>query len=101
MTPRTITTIDFREITSIEIRCKCGAIVTLPLPKFGLQDGLACPGCHEVLWRINVAIGGPTEGGSEVMNLMRSISDWQQVQRAPFTLQFSLVTSDHASDKRA
>lgn len=97
MTPRNVIAVDFREIPSIEVRCKCGAITSMPLPKTGLPPHFDCVGCNAVLWYAEME-GGPY---SKVLALVKGISAWQQVEAAPFTLGFSLDASDRASCDKA
>jgi len=93
MTPRSVIAIDFKEIKAVEIRCKCGAVISLPLPNTDLSEHLACMGCNNTLWFAK-ADGSPH---GKVHALMRAIGIWQQVENAPFTLGFSLEVSAHAS----
>jgi hypothetical protein len=94
MTPRNVLAVDFSEIKTVEVRCKCGAVTSIPLPKnaFSIQH-FTCLGCNSTLWFAE-ADGGPHR---KVKALVEAISAWQSVEGAPFTLGFSLETSGHAS----
>ncbi len=93
MTPINVIAIDFREIKAVELRCKCGAVMSLPLPKTTLSEHVSCVGCNSTLW-VAQAEGSPH---AKVQALLRAIGAWQQVEAAPFTLGFSLETFDRAS----
>ena len=86
MTPKSVLSVDFKEINAVEIRCACGSLTTLPLPLNALPEHFACMSCNKTLWFAN------EEGGafSKVQSLVRGLSLWKQVEKAPFTLGFSL-----------
>src|ERR1700693_3974389 len=94
MTPRHVIRVDFREIRAVEVHCKCGAIMSLPLPKTSINLHVDCMACNATLWYEEME-GGPY---SKVQALMRSLSAWQQVEVRPFSLQFYLEAGD-ASDR--
>jgi len=94
MTPRSSLRVDFKEIQAIEVRCKCGSVTSIPVPRnsFEIQH-FTCVGCNSMLWFAE------TPGGAyrKVKALIDSISAWHSVEAAPFTLGFSLEASDHDS----
>ncbi len=96
MTPRHVVTIDFKEIKAVDIRCNCGSLISIRLPKMNLAEHLSCPGCNTMFWYAQ-------EDGSphpKVQALVRNLSNWQQVERVPFTLEFSLDSLDRASSEK-
>ena len=53
MTPKSALSINFAEISTLEVRCsECTGIIVfpLPLPKQFLQKHLDCPSCGRRLW---------------------------------------------------
>jgi hypothetical protein len=85
MTPQTLVNIDFAEIASIEITCRCGGRLTVPLPTLKLSEKLKCPGCTTPLWnedhdaRYNAATG-----------VAEAISVWKKLNHDGFRLGFSI-----------
>ena len=90
MTPQQIVRFDLREIPSLEVRCKCGAVISLPLDKpTSLREHLACAGCNETLWK------GRMEQDKvffHLQNLVSAVSLWKEIQPDKFTVGFSLVS---------
>jgi len=89
MTPKNLISIDFREITSVEITCtECGGMMTLPVAKENIPVSQSCPGCNKPLW---------TTADSAVFNNLRDLvfglSHWQRREENRFRLGFSLPTS--------
>ncbi len=94
MTPRNILAVDFGDIKAVEVRCRCGAVTSLPVPRSAFSvEHFACPGCNSMLW-FKDADGTPY---NKVKALIDGISAWQYSEGAPFTLGFSLETSGRAS----
>lgn len=94
MTPRSLLAVDFREIRAVEVRCKCGAVTSIPLPKNAFSvEHVTCLGCNSIMWFAE-AEGSPYR---KVKALIDAISAWQSAEGVPFTLGFSLETSGHAS----
>ena len=50
MTPQHLFHIDFNEITALEVTCKCGSVVKIPLPADNLREDLSCVGCNTTFW---------------------------------------------------
>jgi hypothetical protein len=97
MTPRNVLAVDFNEIKAVEVRCKCGAVTSLPFRKDAFSiEHFACIGCNSTLW-FKDADGNPYK---KVKALIDAISAWQSVEGALFTLGFSLETSGRASDAK-
>ena len=95
MTPRSVLAVDFKEIGAVEVRCKCGAVTAIPVPRgsgFHVEH-FTCVGCNSMLWF------GELEGGlyKKVKALIEGISAWQNVEGVPFTLGFSIDASAPAS----
>jgi hypothetical protein len=90
MTPKQVVTIDFSEITKIEITChKCGASLVFPVPtetggKFPPLN-YRCPGCDAGLWGdMHDAKYG------RVYNLVTALGQWAALKGQGFSLSFSL-----------
>ena len=99
MTPRTVTTVDFREIKAIEVRCNvCNSIASLPLSRQKLPSQVNCVGCGAMLWRTDGMNASSTPGYLALLGLLRVLHPWQIEKDAPFTLQFTLE-ADASRDK--
>lgn len=86
MTPKTTIGVDFRELTSIELKCtNCGAGITIPIRAEYNAASLSCPGCNTHWW-------GEGRSGlfMNVRDLCQSISNWQRRDDGPFTIGFTL-----------
>jgi len=86
MTPQQIIRIDAKELTALEVRCKCGSTMTLPLQR-NLRERLSCVGCNTQLW------SGEMEQDKTyftVLGLIRSLSLWNDLDQKQFSLGFSL-----------
>jgi len=89
MTPQQIIRFDLNEIPALEVRCKCGAVISLPLTTRILRERLACAGCNEMLWL------GRTEQDKIFLllqNLISALSMWRELQPSQFSVGFSLVS---------
>lgn len=89
MTPQSVWKFDLNEIPALEVRCKCGAVISLPLSAANLRERLACAGCNETLW------GTEAEQDKTYLvlkSLIRSLSVWKDVQTKQFSVGFSLVS---------
>ncbi len=86
MTPKTLISIDLKELAAIEIRCSsCGGMLTIPVVKESVNPSQSCPGCNTLLWGI---------GDSGIFNTLRdltlALSFWQRTEEKRFALGFSL-----------
>jgi hypothetical protein len=88
MTPQQLIRFDLNEIPALEVRCKCGAVISLPLPSRPLRERVACAGCNEMLW-----LGRPENDKTFLLlqNLIQSMSSWRESQPSQFTVGFSIV----------
>jgi hypothetical protein len=90
MTPQNLIAVDFKEIRSLSIACKCGASLTLPLPQATVREHVHCMGCNKPLW-----------GGAEdpryvrLLGLTRSLSNWQGLEQQDLTIGFSIMGPEH------
>ncbi len=82
--------IDFKEIRSLAITCKCGASLTVPLPQSNLREHTQCMGCNTLLWG-----GGEDPVYVRLLGLTRSLSNWQGLEQQDITVGFSIIESDH------
>jgi hypothetical protein len=86
MTPQRFISVDFKEIRSLVMTCKCGAALTIPLPQNNLREHVHCMGCDKMLW-----------GGSEdpryvrLLGLTRSLSNWQGLEQQDVIAGFSIA----------
>ena len=97
MTPRSTLKVDFKEITAIEVRCKCGAVTSIPVPKESFNiEHFTCVGCNSMIWFAETP-GSPYR---KVKALIEAVSAWHHVEAAPFTLEFSLEAYDRASSAK-
>jgi RNase P subunit RPR2 len=92
MTPQHVVRFDLNEIPALEVRCKCGAVISLPLTApTSLRERLACAGCNETLWQ------GRMEDDRvfhHLQNLVSAISMWKELEpKQKFSVGFSLVGS--------
>jgi uncharacterized protein with PIN domain len=93
MTPKQTITVNFLEITKVEITClKCGAALVFPVPKEKGQDyppqSYTCPGCHTVFWN-----DANDERYTQVYNLISALAHWQTSKSRAFDLSFSLISN--------
>jgi uncharacterized protein with PIN domain len=90
MAPKQVMTVNFSEITKVEITClKCGAALIFPVPQEKGQDyppqTYACPGCHITFWNdVN------DERYTRVYNLISALAHWRVLKSQGFDLSFSL-----------
>jgi hypothetical protein len=88
VTPQQIVRFDLNEIPALEVRCKCGTVISLPFTGRPLRERLSCAGCNEMLW------GTEMENDKVftlLQNLVRAFSMWKEVQPKQFSVGFSLV----------
>jgi hypothetical protein len=50
MTAKKLAVIDTKEITAVDIRCKCGSVLTMPVTTQKLSRNLSCANCEAALW---------------------------------------------------
>ena len=50
MTVKKVSVIDTKEIKSVDIRCKCGSVLTMPINTQKLGRTLNCANCGATLW---------------------------------------------------
>lgn len=95
MTPQNKLHVDLTEIGRIDVICKCGSVMTIPIPKDNLRDHFSCVGCNERLWE-----GEHDQTYLRVLGMMRSLSNWNRhAPNANFTVGFSLDASHVSPDK--
>lgn len=87
MTPKKLFSADFREIPAIELRCKCGGSISIPLPR-NLQPrrDLECPGCYERFWKTDT-----DPAYRAVATILAGLSDWKKLNNQDFNLGFSIA----------
>jgi hypothetical protein len=92
MTSQQVTRFDLNEIPALEVRCKCGSVISLSLKKpTMLREKLACMGCNEMLWQHSEM---ETDRVFQYLNqLVQTLSIWREVQPKQFSVGFSLVDS--------
>jgi hypothetical protein len=92
MTPKQVTTINFSEITKIEIACKCGASLIFPVPQVAGQDfppqSYVCPSCKKALWGDH-----HDDRYNRVHGVFNGLAMWQALKTAEFTLSFTVPAS--------
>lgn len=49
MTPKNLITAEFSEIAAVEVRCRCGAVVSFPVNR-EVREAFGCPACNRQLW---------------------------------------------------
>src|ERR1022692_3898130 len=78
MTPKSVISIDFKEIESIEIRCEsCKGMLTLPVTKENVQPSQSCPGCNKQLWGLE-----DSDIFNNLHDLVIGLSYWQRRKKA-------------------
>lgn len=95
MTPQHVVRFDLNEIPALEVRCKCGTVISLPFTGRPLRERLTCAGCNEMLWE------GKMEQDKIFLmleNLVRALSMWRELQ-PKFSVGFSIV--DTSASRRA
>ena len=101
MTAQQIVRFDLNEIPALEVRCKCGSVISLPLNKPTLlTEKLACAGCNATLWRHSEMEHDKVF--IYLNQLVRTLSTWREIQPKQFSIGFSLVDtppSGHIPDK--
>ena len=50
MTAKKVSVIDTKEIAAVDIRCKCGSVLTMPVNAQKLSRNLDCANCGATLW---------------------------------------------------
>jgi hypothetical protein len=86
MTPQRFVGIDFKEIRNLSITCKCGALFTVRLPQQNLREHAQCMGCDTPLWS-----GQEDRRYIRLLGLLRSISNWQDLQQDNLAVGFSIA----------
>ncbi|MGA2672353.1 MAG: hypothetical protein ABSE99_03915 [Terracidiphilus sp.] len=86
MTIENRTTIEAKDVSAIEVRCKCGSSVTTPLGRLNSEPS-ECPTCgaswsqfHEDLKKL-----------TDLASLLRSLGS-EQAQALPFSLRFVIAS---------
>jgi DNA-directed RNA polymerase subunit RPC12/RpoP len=93
MTPKQMITVNFSEISKVEIACqKCGAGAIFPVPQEAGQkyppQSYSCLGCGALLW------DGPyDERHKGIHEMVRSLAHWQALKNQGFSLSFSLISN--------
>ena len=82
MAARHILTIDVTEITALEVRCKCGGQVSLPI-SYRLEGVMCCPGCGKTLLDVN-------DAGPAVAELSKSLLNWKRLQEKKCSVTFTI-----------
>jgi hypothetical protein len=84
VTPKKLICAEFREIPAIEITCKCGGIISIPLPHNVLPStDLRCPGCYEDFWKSDYAF-------KVVRTLIGALSEWKKLDDQQLRIGFSI-----------
>jgi len=76
MTPKTVLSVDLTEIGSLEIRCHCSAVTSLPVAGGEPSNVFTCPSCGVQLWgeKDNPAY-------NLVRDLMLALGEWNKRQK--------------------
>jgi hypothetical protein len=74
MTAQKLFSADFREIPSIELTCKCGGAVSIPMPKKLIGQKLECPGCHDSFWE-----SSDDDLYQIVAKIVSGVSEWKRL----------------------
>ena len=91
MTAQQVIHFDLNEIPALEVRCRCGSVISLPLNKPTiLRETLACAGCNETLWRHSEM--EKDKAFMYLNQLVRTLSTWREVQPKQFSIGFSLTS---------
>ena len=86
MTPKSIISADFKEITSIEIKCEeCNGMLTVPVSKENVPVSQSCPGCNKQLWGME-----DSAIFNNLRDLVLALSHWQRREKSKFALGFTL-----------
>jgi hypothetical protein len=93
MTPKQVVTVDFLEIIKVEVTCKCGAGLILPVPHanvgaFMPPKHYECLGCKEILWS-----GDNDQRLIRLVGLVRSLGFWRELKDPGFSLSFSIISN--------
>jgi len=88
MTPYSVTIVNFDEIPVVEIVCKCGSRISLPLPNHNLPHYVQCVGCNAQLWESE-----QDQNFIRTVGVLRSLSNWKDLPNKKFSLEFSLKQS--------
>jgi len=51
MTPKKMLVVNVNEIQSIDLRCECGSVLTVPVTTQTLVRDMNCPNCKTSFWR--------------------------------------------------
>jgi len=86
MTPQKLFSADFREIPSVELTCKCGGSVSIPMPRHLLGHSLECPGCHENFWK-----NSEDHLYRTVATILSGLSEWKRLDSKEIKLGFSIA----------
>jgi hypothetical protein len=88
MTPKSVTTIDLNDLKEIELRCKCGAAIRLPIPlKAGnLLAAQDCPGCADPMWE---GVTHPTR--QKLERLLSVIESWKEAAHPVLSIRFVIT----------
>jgi len=85
-------TVDFSEIKAIEVRCPCGGILVIPVPKLDLDTRAKCPGCGKYLWDADI------DGARARINeVFKAVSNWQAFDSKSVCMTFSLIDKAYAN----
>jgi hypothetical protein len=94
MTPTSIVSADFIEIGAVDIHCKCGGVVSIPIPlplqglKEKIPTSFSCPSCNIQLWNDN------SPAYNHILQLLTALGDWKRdKEKSKFWLGFTLPSS--------
>jgi len=89
LTPKKVFSADFREIPAVDLTCKCGGSISIPIPRNLLGQSLECPGCHQPLWN---------DDRDPLYRILRAfvstLSEWKKLDSQDFKLGFSITVTD-------
>ena len=90
MTPQNVMIANIEEIPALDIVCKCGSRISIPLPmrNTNLQPFIECIGCNARLWDAD-----HEQGYLRTLALLRSLSQWHELQSKKFAIEFSIKQS--------
>lgn len=89
MTAQKLFSAEFREIPSVELTCKCGGSVTIPMPKTLIRESLACPGCLKPFWD-----NSDDQICKIVTSIVSGLSEWKKLDSKGVKLGFSIAMQE-------
>jgi hypothetical protein len=86
----TILRVSLGELSTVRVRCKCGTVAEIGLPKLSVLDGATCPGCGN-----KYCPGGALADAKGPFSAFQNVVELLADKSARFTIEFPVNLDRH------